>query len=354
MTLKIRLAVFFFLIFCFCIAANCQENYYTIQIKIHNLKRVNVILGHHFANDLYTDDTAKLDDNGIGMFLGPEKLKKGMYFIYLPNKKYFDILLGDKQVFSIENDTFDFVTRFKCMDSQENRVFYDYLRYFDMKNKQVKGFQDKLKNSTNENDRKDARDQLVKMDKEVKEYLKHIIQQSPRLFVSTFLRATMDVEVPDFPRDAKGKITDSLFQYRYYRAHYFDNFDYTNPDLLRTPVYEGKFKGYFEKIIPQIPDSIIPEVDALITRARRDSDVFRYVLVTLFNSYASNQIMGMDKVYIHIAEKYYVPEAKWSPKDFIEKLKVQIKQRKPTLIGNIAPDIQLVEVPAEHFAHGSR
>ena len=91
----------------------------------------------------------------------------------------------------------------------------------------------------------------------------------------------------------------------------------------------------------------------LITKARKDPDVFRYVLVTLFNYYASSQIMGMDKVFYHIAEKYYVPEATWSTKDFIDKLKVQIKEKKPLLIGNIAPDIQLVDVPAQHFAQAA-
>jgi thiol-disulfide isomerase/thioredoxin len=333
--------------------ASGQNNGHRIKIKINNLKESQVILGHHFANNLLPDDTAKLNSKGMGEFTGKAALKPGMYFVFLPNKSYFDIMVGEKQSFSIENDTFEYVNRFKSEGSLENQAFYEYQKYISEKNQVAKGIQEKIKTALTDSEKKELRDQMVKIDKEVKEHIKQIIQQNPDLFFSTFLKATVEVEVPDFPRDEHGKVKDSLFQYKYYRAHYFDNFDFTNSNLLRTPIYEGKFKPYFEKIIPQIPDSIIKEVDMLLTGARKDPDVFRYVLVTLFNTYASSQIMGMDKVFYYIAEKYYVPEATWSSKDFLDKLKVQIKEKKPLLIGNIAPDIQLVDVPAQHFVQAA-
>ena len=323
---------------------------YRIKVKIHNLPNGEVILGHHFANNKLPDDTAKLNANGVGQFSGKSELKQGMYFIYLPSKMtYFDILIGSQQDFSIENDTTDFANNFKCTGSTEAQMFNEYQRYLIEKNKEAKGILDKMKTATGDQEKKSLRDQMNAIDKEVKGHINDLIHDNPKLFLSTFLKATLDIDVPDPPKDAKGKVLDSLFQYKYYRAHYFDNFDFTDSRLLRTPLYEGKFKPYFEKVIPQIPDSIIPEVDMLITRARKDPDVFRYVLVTLFNSYASSQIMGMDKVFVHIAENYYIPEASWSSADFIEKLKQQVKERKPLLIGNPAPNIQLVEVPAEHF-----
>jgi thiol-disulfide isomerase/thioredoxin len=59
--------------------------------------------------------------------------------------------------------------------------------------------------------------------------------------------------------------------------------------------------------------------------------------------------MGMDNVYIHIAEKYYIPEADWSDPKFIADLKERIEKLKPTMIGVKAPDIQLVRVQTDHF-----
>ena len=82
----------------------------------------------------------------------------------------------------------------------------------------------------------------------------------------------------------------------------------------------------------------------LIEGSRSDPQLFRYMLITLFNHFAKSQIMGMDNVYIHIADKYYIPEADWSDPEFITKLQERVENSKPTLIGTKATDIQLVEV----------
>ena len=60
--------------------------------------------------------------------------------------------------------------------------------------------------------------------------------------------------------------------------------------------------NYMTKVIPQIPDSIIPEIDMLIEKSRADSNLFRYMLITLFNYYGKSKIMGMDAVQVHIAD----------------------------------------------------
>ena len=53
-----------------------------------------------------------------------------------------------------------------------------------------------------------------------------------------------------------------------------------------------KMKNYLEKVVPQIPDTLIAEVDTLIENARVDSSLFRYLLITLFNYYGKSKITG--------------------------------------------------------------
>jgi thiol-disulfide isomerase/thioredoxin len=106
---------------------------------------------------------------------------------------------------------------------------------------------------------------------------------------------------------------------------------------------------YLTKVIPQVPDSLIPEIDFLIEKSRADSNLFRYMLITLFNYYGKSNIMGMDAVQVHIAEKYYLPESWWSDAKFRAELKDRIEKTKPLLIGNTAPEIELMSVPADHF-----
>jgi len=123
--------------------------------------------------------------------------------------------------------------------------------------------------------------------------------------------------------------------------------------LLRTPLYEDKIMTYLTRVVPQMPDSIIPHVDFLIETSRPDSNIFRYMLITLFNYYGKSNIMGMDAVQVHIAEKYYMPYSWWSDAKFLADLKDRTEKTKPLLIGKTAPDIELMLVPAEHFRNAA-
>jgi len=119
--------------------------------------------------------------------------------------------------------------------------------------------------------------------------------------------------------------------------------------MLRTPLYEEKILTYIDKVVPQIPDSINPEIDMLIAKSRSNQELFRYMLVTLFNHYGQSQIMGFDGIALYIADKYYINEATWSDTAYIKKLKDQVAKKLPLILGKTAPDIRLVYVSSDHF-----
>jgi thiol-disulfide isomerase/thioredoxin len=322
---------------------------YNIKIKISTLKDSTIILGHHFGGMYYPDDTVKLDNKGQGSFKGAKSLPTGMYFIFLPTKKTFDVILSEDQTFNIEIDTSEFVKTAKISGSTENELYFNYLRFIGSNTEHANALVKKKKISNSDTQKDSITKALDKINKEVLTHIDELIKNNSTLFFGKFLLAIQDVKVPDPPRNTSGKITDSTFQYHYYKAHYFDNFDYTNPGLLRTPIYEKKIKDYIEKVVPQIPDSINKEIDIILDKAKKENEVFRYLLVTFFNNYAQSQIMGFDAIFVHISEKYYIPNATWADKDYIEKLKKEVAKRKPNLIGNVAPNLKLVEVNKDHF-----
>ncbi len=324
---------------------------YEIKVKIHGFRDTSIILGHHFAGNMYPDDTIKLDKNGFGVFKGKSALPHGIYLIFLPNKTYFDIIIADNQHFSVENDTTDLFRKIKFTNSKENEIFYSYQYFLSSKRDEMKTLMDKKKNATTEADKNALTEKMKNIDKEVKKYKEEVQKQLPNSFVSKFIKATIDIDVPEPPKDANGKVIDSLFQYKYYRAHYFDNFDISDPAMLRTPLYEDKILTYLDKVIPQIPDTIMAEVDKLIAKSRTSPELFRYMLVTLFNHYGKSQIMGFDDIALYIADKYYLKEATWSDSTFLAKLRKQVESKKPTMLGKTAPDIDLIQVPTEHFLH---
>jgi len=347
MTKFFKIIAFLIGIFTYLSHSNAQG--YEIKLKIPALKDSSVLLGHHFANSLYPDDTIKLDKKGMGVFKGKKLLPGGMYIVFLPTKKYFDIMLGDNQVFSIVADTGNFLKTVKFIGSPDNQSFFDYQNLIADKREIANKLIEKKKKSTSAHEKDSITKALDMINQEVVGYTKKLLAGNPKLFFTSFLKALQEIEVPEAPRNPEGKIIDSAFQYKYYRKHYFDNFNYADARLLRTPIYEEKIKTYLNKVVPQIPDTLIPEIDLMLDKVHGNEELFRYLLVTLFNEYGASQIMGMDAVFVHIAEKYYFPNATWNTKESMDKLKKEVAKKKPNLLGKIAPNLKLVEVQPEHF-----
>ncbi|MBN1180662.1 MAG: DUF5106 domain-containing protein [Bacteroidales bacterium] len=323
---------------------------YKIKLTIKGMPNKTILLGHYFAKDNFVvDDSIKLNAKGIGIFKGDKELPGGMYSFASPPNRLFDFMVDKQQDFSIEADTSDFYMTKKTTGNIDDELFVEYQKFLANKRKEALELQDNLRDTKDEATKKDIKDKLSKLNVEVIDHQNKLIEEHPNTFFTTFIKATMRVEVPDPPKDENGNIIDSAFQYNYYRAHYFDNFDIGDPRLVRTPLFEEKFQTYFEKVLLQIPDTLIPEMDKAIEKARASDELFRYVLVKLFNDYAQSQIMGMDAIYVHLAEKYYIKEATWSDTTFIKDLKERVAKAKPNLIGQISVNPQLVKISAEHF-----
>ena len=196
---------------------------YEIGIKIKSIPGDTIILGHHFANDkrLIPDDTVKLDSKGFGVFKGKKKLPGGMYFIFMPSRNYFDILIDDNQKFTIENDTTPakFLENMVITGDLQNQLFVDYQKFLG------KCRTDYEKAKTDE--------EREAVNKRVEDHYNEQITKYPDMFFSKFLTATRDVQIP-------ANITDQNERYFYYKAHYFDNFPVSDGRLLRTALYEPK------------------------------------------------------------------------------------------------------------------
>jgi thiol-disulfide isomerase/thioredoxin len=349
-----RRTVSFCIIILFGVEALFAQKGYEIKVKIPALKDSSIVLAHYFAKEsltFVTDDTTKLDKNGNAVFKNGKPLAGGMYIVILPKKRYFDLFIGDNQHFSIEADTSDLVKKITFQGSEENRLFYEYRNLITAQTVLVKKLNEQRNHSTYASQKDSIKQVLSAINTEVTGYIKKTIDTNPKLYISTWLKSLQEVEIPPFPRDAKGNVIDSTFQYRYWHNHFFDNFNLADVRLLHTPFYEKKLTYYLDKVIIQHPDTICKEIDLIMTKRGDNDEIYRYLLGTLYNHYANraNEIVGMDAPFIYFAEKYYLPNATWVDTKFKDDLKKDISRIKPNLIGNMAPYLPLAEIPVSHF-----
>ncbi len=309
-----------------------------------------VLLGHIFAKDgpVYLDTTIILK-NGKGVFKGNKLLPKGLYSIY-NNRKKLDLLIGDNQKFGIVADTSDFLNRTRFTSSPDNDAFYTFLRYDVQRNVKSQQLNEQYKNAATDAEKNVVREQAQVLGKERSELIQKIVNENKGLYVSKFLNSFTPLELPEPPRDAQGRITDSTYVYRWYRAHFFDNFDIYNPDMLRTPFYEGKLTEYLTWFSRNHPvDTICAETDRMLTKvkAKANNELFRCMLSSMFNHFVNSDLMVRENIWVNLVDNWYVPYADWAK---VDDLKKEAEKKRYTLIGKVAPPLeQLLVLPPDHF-----
>lgn len=325
--------------------ALAQTKAYEIGVKVRNFKGDVLYLGYPYGDKKYLADTAQKNSEGGFVFDGTTELDGGLYFIYSPPPAniYFDIIVAESK-FSLQTDTTDIIQNMKPTGSVENSVFFDFQRFMRDKQKSGTELSEKLKSTSDEAGQEIIKDQLKALDVEVKSYRETLLKKHPQTFVAKFISSTIPVEVPEAPKNDNGNDPDPNYAYYYYKKHFFDNIDFSEKKILRTPNFQGKIDEYMEKLTVKHPDSIIASLDVIISRARANNEVFRYCVQNLTHKYETSNIMGMDAVFVDMAEKYYLTgEAYWADEATITKIKDRVGRLKPNLLGNSAPRLLLMD-----------
>jgi thiol-disulfide isomerase/thioredoxin len=321
---------------------NAQEfTNYSYKFRIKGLKDTVCYLGFHFGDKQYIKDTARINSKGFVEFAGKDTIKGGIYLFILPNKKWFEFILNEP-AFTLETDTVEFVKSMQITGSLENTLWFDYMRFVGARHKRIEELRAmKGSEESGEPVNDAAAAELEKISQEIISYRLKLMADNPKSFVAAIFKAMKDVEIPDPPVLENGKI-DSAFRYYYFREHYFDNFDFGDSKILRTPLFEPKLKTFLEKILPQIADTIIYEVDKLIEKARKDPEVFKVVVHTVTYTFERSQIMCLDAVFVHMVEKYYkTGQCDWISGETYDKMVERSDKLKPLLCNKKFPNVIL-------------
>lgn len=316
-------------------------DHYKIKVKINGLKDTSIYLGFHMGNMKYIHDTTRLDKNGVGVFEKKGEITGGIYLIITPSKNYFEILLNEPE-FSVEADTADFVKSVKTKGSKENKLFYDYLAHLDKKRKE--GDVLKAKRTSSPKDSVAIRQQLEQIEEDVNDYKRSLKKEHPNTFFAKLMTTMEEPEVPEAPKGPDGEPLDPQWDYHYFKEHYLDKVDFSDPRLLRTPLLHSKVTYYLDKITAQHPDSLAKATDMILEKASANKDVYKFVLITLFNKYASSQIMGFDAVYVHLAKNHYLSgKATWADSSQLQKIQERVYKLEHNLIGKKAVNLNLYD-----------
>ena len=314
---------------------------YKIHVKVNGVVTGDTCyLAHYYGQYKQIDDTCVSNAKGETFFDGKKELPKGIYFIVIPKKKYFDFIVNDALEIWFETDTADLVKNMKVKGSIENKSFYEYLNYI-MSNQSIfdklKAKQEALK------DNKDSADiikkEMERIDNAVKDYKLDFMKKYPESLATKVFMASKEPDIPEAPILSNGR-KDSTFTYLYYKAHYWDNIDLTDDRILRTPVFYNRLNYFFDKVVVQSPDSICAEADKLVAKVKSSKEMFKYVVWYITYTFETSKVMGFDAVFVHMVETYYMTkQCDWLSDVLLENISKRAMKLKPILLGKTAPNM---------------
>jgi thiol-disulfide isomerase/thioredoxin len=274
-----------------------------IQISLRPYQNVKIYLGSNYGNTKVLADSCMLNDKGEGVFKANTKLTPGIYFIVSPKMSIlFDFLVDEKQQFKISADTLD-LKNIQITGSKENELFQSYSKNINDLFVQLNEIEKNYKSAKNLQDSNKYKAEYIAKDKEIKEKRQAFINQHPNTLMQ-FLLNTMQVPDPPAIPIVNGK-ADSLYPFKYVKEHYWDDIVFNDNRLLRTPFFEKKLDDYFKNYVSREPDSIIEEVQYMLTVAKTGKEIYPFLLFKFTNKYISPEFMGQDKVFLHLYQNFF-------------------------------------------------
>ena len=334
----------YFLVFFFTcyFSAFSQDKGYSIKLTIKGLRDSTCYLSHYFGYTQHlVKDTAKLDASGVLLFEGKQPLPEGLYFVTLPQKRKVEFIwIASEPIFSIASDTLDFISNAQVEGSQENIDYFAYLKYVKIQTDQMESMQAFGGGPKDNNPMVQQR--LRTLRNELYSYLNRLATEYGNRLVGKYIKAVAEPRLPMPPRYANGGY-DTAFVSRAVRQHFFDNIDFSDERMVRSPFLQRRLDTYFDRVaIPQI-DSLKTACDRIVALASANKEVLRYTVWSMSNLFETAKIIGTDAIFVHIAEEYYLKGKVETDSSVLKNLAERVKTLKPLLIGQPMPPLILTD-----------
>lgn len=311
-----------------------------IEFNIDNYERDSIIIGYYVLNKQLVHDT--LVSTEQGKFALNDTLSNGVYLVLtMPDNAFLQFIVNENEKeFSMNFDMED-KTKVRFEGSQENEVFQSLVEFISERRGEAQEMEKSIaEKKEKEEDFEELQDRLNALDKEVKDKQLQIINDYPNSIAAILLKANIEIDIPEFENSEKGNEA----KYRYFKAHYFDNIDLANPNILRTPFLYQRVDYYLKKLTPNHPDSINITIDSLLTWMSPAPETYRFYLSTFLNEFLASKIVGYDETFVYLVDNYYSKgKATWIDEESLVKIEDRANQVRPVLIGEIVEDITVFE-----------
>ncbi len=325
----------------------------SITFNLPEHKNSDALIGYYYYGNIYVKDSLHFNNSGHAVYKTNTPLQQGIYQLFINNNKHFDFLVADDQNFDISVQKGGTTPEITASAESEN-----FQRYINFTTGQI----NHQKELTDKRERfKTIADSVQKIDEELAQMSKDVLNfqftenaKYPDSFYAQILLANYEPEID------KNKIppfylqNDSLqkvFEYDYRKNHYWDYFDLGDLRMWYTPYIQTRLNKYLNNVLVQKPDSVIPEVIRLIEQHKKNKPIFQNLTSFILNNSIQSNIMGIENVFVAIANKYYLSgEAFWANEQLLKQIRQDVALRENNLIGMTAKELLLEDTVGDYHS----
>ena len=287
-----------------------------------------------YAEEHFRADTTRIQADGTIRFQKPEGYPQGFYYVSYAENQYVQILLSEDQTFTIEADVSDIVGTIKVSGSDDIEAFYANQKFEQNYNAEYGALGQQLKAAEGTANEASLKAKQKEMLAGRQAHLDGLFNKYPNSLFAPFKRAGQNPAVREDVADDK-----KVF---FYRKEFWDNVDFSDKRLLRTPVINNKLKRYFDELTAQNPDSILSSAYNLVDRTIPHPEYNMFFVNWLMRKYEPGKVTLMDAEAIHVrlTQKYITKErAFWADSMEVYALQNRAYEMGQSLVGMPGPNV---------------
>jgi thiol-disulfide isomerase/thioredoxin len=280
--------------------AHAQGYQITLQ---SNYKSGIAYLTYYLGKDFMVQDSAAVSNTGKAIFKSPNKVPAGIYSIIFPGKRLSaDFLIDKEQNISIVADTTK-LDKIIITGSPANVLFKDYQAFVGIKGKILQAEKKAFNESKTKADSLKHEAAYKKESAILNEYRENIIKNKSTSMLAVLLNAMRE---PPYPTKMPVTRQDTLNNFYYYKAHYWDGITFMEDRIIRTPFFLPRLENYYRDVMRGLPtDSVIKDIDYKMLLARNAPEMYKFLLNWLTDEYINPKYMGQDAIFVHLYNQYH-------------------------------------------------
>ncbi len=334
--------VVFALFVCFHVSISAQQKSESeISFESYSFANNNYYLAGYYGKYTVLLDSAKASASGRVVFKKDKKYTEGIYLL-VDNEKsiVMEFMMDDTQQFSIKkalNET----DLNKVNNSKTNQYFFDFNFFLKNKMLALKAFQESLAIQKTAKDSLAVKENMLAINAAIKQHKNDYINNSPTSVLALFFKLSQPLDSFFDFENAIIPLKNRQDSLSYAKNNFIKDLDFSDSRMLRSPFLENKIDTYFTTFVDAVTDEITKEVFYILDQTgSKENEMFSYLSLYFVNKYADPKIMGLDRVFINIYNKYFLNKTySWLTEKQKLSLGFSYKYIKDNLIGNKAPNL---------------